>query len=217
MSPVSIVELNISFGKREILKGISLEISSGEVIGIIGKNGSGKSTLLKAIAGIIPPSSGSVNTIGHIAPMIELGAGFRSDLNSIENTILYGRLLGIKLDVLRSNANSIIEWAGLSERKTDPLSTFSSGMLARLAFSISSFGNPDILLIDEILSVGDRDFQKKSRERISFLMNSGSTVLLVSHDLATIEATCSKTLWIDEGEIRRFGNSAQVLYQYSSD
>lgn len=217
MSPISIFELSVSFGQREILKKISLDISSGEVIGIIGKNGSGKSTLLKAIAGIIPPTTGRVKTIGHIAPMIELGAGFRSDLNSIENTILYGRLLGIKLDILRSNVYSIIDWAGLSERKSDPLNTFSSGMLARLAFSISSFGNPDLLLIDEILSVGDRDFQKKSRERIRTLMNSGSTVLLVSHDLATIESTCSKTLWIDEGEIHEYGDSTKVLNRYTSD
>jgi ABC-2 type transport system ATP-binding protein len=173
--------------------------------------------LLKAIAGIIPPSRGSVKTIGHIAPMIELGAGFRSDLNSIENTILYGRLLGIKLDVLRSNVNTIIEWAGLSDRKTDPLSTFSSGMLARLAFSISSFGNPNILLIDEILSVGDRDFQKKSRERIRHLMNSGTTVLLVSHDLATIESTCIKTIWIEAGEIQKYGETTEVLKQYASE
>jgi ABC-type polysaccharide/polyol phosphate transport system ATPase subunit len=199
---------------RLAIKDITLEISKGNILGIVGRNGAGKSSLLKIIAGILPPSQGNIKTIGKLAALIELGAGFHPELTAYENTIIYGRMLGTPVSEMRRNAEEILFWANLLERGHDPIRTFSSGMLARLGFAIATHQNPEILLVDEVLSVGDQDFQMKSRKRMNELLTSGCTVLLVSHDLNLISDTCKETIFLENGEIKNFGKTDSVLNQY---
>jgi ABC-type polysaccharide/polyol phosphate transport system ATPase subunit len=211
---IAVTQRKKLYEKRLALNNISMILPPGETVGIIGRNGSGKSSLLKLIAGILPPSLGEVQTKGKLAAMVELGAGFHPELTAYENILVYGRLLGTEIEVMRDNADEILKWANLEEQKNTPVRTFSSGMLARLGFAIATNQNPDILLIDEVLSVGDQEFAEKSRRRMDEMMSTGRTILLASHDLATIREVCKKTIFLEKGNLRAFGNTRDVTTEY---
>lgn len=196
------------------LHGINFEIYSGDVLGIVGNNGAGKSTLLKIITGILPPSKGEVQVNGQVMPIIELGMGFNPELTCRENIELLGVLFGFKLNEIRKGVHEIADWAGLLEYLDLPIRTFSTGMIARLAFAISTFKEADLLIVDEVLSVGDASFQKKSLDRLSKLIENGEAAILVSHDLSTIASRATKVLWLDKGRQIMFGNSEEVLDAY---
>jgi ABC-2 type transport system ATP-binding protein len=211
---IAMIKREKLFEQRVAINNLSLSVPKGEILGVIGRNGAGKSTLLKLIAGIIPPTAGMIRTNGTLAALVELGAGFHPELTAFENIIVYGRLLGRNIDDLKNRSEEILSWSNLTERRDDPVRTFSSGMLARLGFAIATDEKPEILLVDEVLAVGDRDFQARSSARMSTLMSSGSTVVLVSHDLNTILSLCHRTVWLDKGEIKLLGESKEVIDAY---
>ncbi len=194
---------------------LSLRVESGEVLGVIGDNGAGKSTLMKIMARVLPPTRGRVVVRGLVAPLIELGAGFNPELTATENVVLYGAILGRSPREMAGRADAIIDWAGLSEFADVAVRAFSSGMLARLGFSIVTDINPDVLLVDEILSVGDQSFREKSRERVGKVMGRGAATILVSHDMQMIEDLASRAIWLDRGRIRREGSPRTVIEAYT--
>ena len=196
------------------LKNISFDIYQGEVFGIIGHNGSGKSTLLKIISGILKASLGSVETKGNIVPMLELGSGFDFNLTGRENIFLNGAILGYSEKFLNEKYDEIVAFSELGEFIDVPIRNYSSGMMMRLAFSIATVVNPQILIVDEILSVGDEAFQEKSRARMLELMGGGTTVLFVSHSLDQIREMCDRVVWLDHGEIKMIGTAEEVCNQY---
>ena len=196
------------------LKGVSFSVQRGEIIGIIGTNGSGKSTLLKVISGIYKPTAGTVVTAGRVAPMLELGSGFDYELSGSENIFLNGAIMGYSEDFLRSRYDEIVDFAELGEFIHQPLKTYSSGMMMRLAFSVATLVDPEILIVDEILAVGDERFQKKSYGRMMNLMGGGTTVLMVSHSLEQIREMCSRVLWLDHGTLRMDGETNAVCDAY---
>ncbi|WP_019424787.1 ABC transporter ATP-binding protein [Paenibacillus sp. OSY-SE] len=198
------------------LKDVTFSIKQGEVVGIVGGNGAGKSTLLKIISGILSPTQGSVRVNGSIAPMLELGAGFDSDLTAKENVFLNGAVLGYSKEYLNGKYDEIVEFSELEEFMDVPIRNFSSGMTMRLAFSIATLVNPDILIVDEILSVGDAHFQKKSSRRMHELINGGATVILVSHSIEQIREMCSKVIWLERGVLKMVGNTDEVCNAYMS-
>lgn len=197
------------------LKHISFEVYKGEVLGIIGRNGSGKSTTLKIISGIMKPTEGTVKTNGVVAPMLELGSGFDMDMSGRENIYLNGAILGYTEEFLKEKYNEIVEFSELSMFIDSPLRNYSSGMLARLAFSIATIVVPEILIVDEILAVGDEAFQKKSHAKMMELMSGGTTVLFVSHNMQQIRDMCSRVLWIDGGDMKMIGPTEEVCDAYS--
>lgn len=192
------------------LDNISFEVKKGEILGVIGNNGAGKSTLLKILSGIMKPSEGKVDVGGTIAPMIELGTGFDFELSAIENIYLSGAVLGYKKKFIESKVVEILDFSELWDFKDVPVKYFSSGMVARLAFSVSTIVKPDILIVDEILSVGDMSFQEKSYKRMVDLMNSGSTVIYVSHDVHSLAEMCDRVVWLEKGKIKRLGNAKEI-------
>ena len=199
----SIKEMVTKMLKRQVeykdfwaLKNVSFDVKRGEVIGLIGRNGAGKSTILKIISGILKPTEGSVYRGGGIVPMLELGSGFDYDLTGKENIYLNGAVLGYSKEFLESRYNDILEFSELGEFINTPIRNYSSGMLMRLAFSIATVVNPEILIVDEILSVGDENFQKKSHARMMELMAGGTTVLYVSHNLDQIREMCNRVVWL---------------------
>jgi len=196
------------------LENVSFEVEKGEVVGIIGKNGAGKSTLLKIISGILYPTEGSVRCDGNIVPMLELGSGFDHELTGRENIFLNGAILGYSKEFLEDKYNEILEFSELGRFIDVPLKNYSSGMLMRLAFSIATIVNPEILIVDEILAVGDSAFQEKSKARMLELMGGGTTVLFVSHDLDQIREICNRVIWLDKGRIKMIGESQQVCDAY---
>jgi len=196
------------------LKNVSFSVAKGEVVGIIGRNGAGKSTLLKIISGILKPTEGSVKCGGSIAPMLELGSGFDHDLTGRENIYLNGAILGYSKEFLDKKFDEIVEFSELGKFIDMPVRNYSSGMLMRLAFSIATMVNPDILIVDEILAVGDASFQEKSKARMIELMSGGTTVLFVSHNIDQIREICNKVIWLDGGEIRMIGETAEVCDSY---
>jgi ABC-type polysaccharide/polyol phosphate transport system ATPase subunit len=196
------------------IKDITFEIKKGETVAIIGKNGAGKSTLLKILARVIKPTTGSILITGQIAPMIELGAGFNSELTGKENILFYSALLDRDIDKVKPRINEIINWAGVADHLDYQLRTYSTGMVARLAFSVATDEIPDILLIDEVLSVGDGEFAIKSRKRLLEIITSGCTVIMVSHDLATVAELAQKVIWIEKGQIKMVGQPAEVIAAY---
>ncbi|NLU51726.1 MAG: ABC transporter ATP-binding protein [Clostridiaceae bacterium] len=196
------------------LNGVSLHVNKGEIFGIIGNNGAGKSTLLKILSGIMKPTSGYVKVKGTIAPMIELGTGFDFELSALENVYLGGAVLGYSKKFIDSKVKEIFDFSELWDFKDVPIKYFSSGMVARLAFSVSTIVVPDVLIIDEILSVGDMAFQKKSYERMQELMFGGSTVIYVSHDIHSLYKMCNNVLWLEKGEVRAIGPAKQVCDEY---
>ena len=199
------------------LNGVSFDIAKGETVSVIGRNGAGKSTLLKVVARVLPPTSGRVIVRGNVAPMIELGAGFNLELTGAENIMLYGALLGRSVKHMRSRIEAIADWAELTEHLDVPVRAYSSGMIARLAFSTATDETPDLLLIDEILSVGDEDFRKKSSDRTSQMMNRGCAVLLVSHDLEAVKNMSTRAIYIENGAPNIFGSPDQVVDAYLAD
>ena len=196
------------------LKNIDFEVKKGEVVGIIGHNGAGKSTLLKIISGILKPTEGSVNVQGVVVPMLELGSGFDQDLTGRENIFLNGAILGYSEEFLKEKYDEIVEFSELGKFIEIPLRNYSSGMIMRLAFSIATVVNPDILIVDEILAVGDADFQAKSKARMLELMGGGTTVLFVSHTLDQIREMCDKVLWIEHGQMQAFGETEEICNKY---
>lgn len=196
------------------LDGVSFSIKKGEVVGIVGGNGAGKSTLLKIISGILSPNQGTVSVKGSIAPMLELGAGFDFDLTAKENIFLNGAVLGYSKEYLESKYDEIVEFSELEEFMDVPVRNFSSGMTMRLAFSIATLVNPDVLIVDEILSVGDAHFQKKSSQRMRELIHGGATVILVSHSIEQIREMCSRVIWLERGTVKMIGNTVEVSNAY---
>lgn len=196
------------------IKDITFEIKKGETVAIIGKNGAGKSTLLKILARVINPTTGSILITGQVAPMIELGAGFNAELTGKENILFYSALLDRDIDKVKPRINEIINWAGVADHLDYQLRTYSTGMVARLAFSVATDEIPDILLIDEVLSVGDGEFAIKSRKRLLEIITSGCTVIMVSHDLATVAELAQKVIWIEKGQIKMVGQPAEVIAAY---
>lgn len=210
---VKLIKNKISYNKFWALQDINLEISQGDVVGIIGFNGAGKSTILKVVSGILKPTKGTVDIRGNIAPLIELGAGFDPELSGRENIYLNGAMLGISRKIMNKKIEEIIEFAELSEFLDSPVKNYSSGMYARLGFSIATCIRPDILIVDEILSVGDYRFQEKSKQRIKDMMAEGTTIIMVSHTISQVEELCNKIVWLDKGKIKKIGGK-EIIQEY---
>lgn len=206
----------LKYNEFEALKHVSFEVGKGEVVGLIGHNGAGKSTLLKIISGILKPTEGSVKVRGNIAPMLELGSGFDYDMTGRENVFLNGAILGYSEEFLKGKFDEIVSFSEIGQFIDIPLRNYSSGMIARLAFSVAAVIEPEILILDEVLSVGDASFQEKSRNRMMELMSGGTTVLLVSHSTAQITQTCSRAIWIEHGCVQRIGEATEVCDAYSA-
>ena len=193
---------------------VTLEVARGEVFGIIGPNGAGKSTLLKLIAQVLRPTAGRVRVFGHVAPLLESAAGFDPELTGRENVYVFSAVLGNRrLDTV-ARFNAIVEFAGLEQFIDAPVRTYSSGMLARLAFSVATAVPPDILIVDEVLSVGDAEFQKRSSDRIEQFRMSGATIIMVSHDLDAVARLCSRVAWLEHGTLKASGVAADVVAAY---
>lgn len=203
--------------KIHALNDVSLKIYKGEKIGLIGYNGAGKSTLLKVISGIYPPDKGTVTTKGNISPLLSLGAGFDYNYSGRKNIMLNGAVLGYEKKFLESKIDEIIEFSELGKYIDIPIKNYSSGMLAKLGFSIATSVEPDILIVDEILGVGDVTFRKKSSDKIRSLMDSGTTVIIVSHAIPQIRALCDKAIWMDNGKVREIGDVNTVCDHYLVD
>ena len=211
---LAMVQGRLQYDEFYALKDVSLDIMPGDFYGLVGLNGSGKSTLLKTIAGVYKPSKGKVTVRGSIAPLIELGAGFDMDLTARENIYLNGTVLGYTPKYIDSKFDDIVEFSELQEFLDVPLKNYSSGMVARLAFAVATITKPDILIADEILSVGDFLFQEKCEKRMAELLSGGTTVILVSHSIEQIERLCNKVAWLDHGHLRRLGPTAEVTKEY---
>ena len=196
------------------LKNVSFELEKGDSIGIIGLNGSGKSTLLKVVSGILKPTKGKVETTGYIAPLIELGAGFDANLSARENIYLNGAILGYDRAYMNERFDEIIEFAELQDFVDTAVKNFSSGMVARLGFAIATMNIPDILIIDEILAVGDYKFQEKSFSRMKKMIDSVATVVFVSHSIEQVKEICKKALWLEHGNVKMLGDAQTVCDCY---
>ena len=196
------------------LKNVSFTVDKGEVVGLIGSNGAGKSTLLKVVSGVMKPTSGKVTVQGVISPMIELGAGFDGNLTARENIYLNGAILGYSKKFLDSKFDEIVEFSELKDFLDVPVKNFSSGMTAKLAFSIATVVNPEILIVDEILSVGDLKFQEKSKKKMMEMIKGGTTVLYVSHSLDSIKDLCTKVVWLEHGKVVKIGDTNEVCDAY---
>ncbi|MGK7957514.1 MAG: ABC transporter ATP-binding protein [Crocosphaera sp.] len=200
--------------RKLILDRVNLTVNAGEKIGIIGANGSGKSTLLKVITGILEPTSGQIRVKGEIAPLIELGAGFDGELSVTDNIILYGVMLGFPRQEMKERVNSILEFADLTDYRLAPVKALSSGMTARLGFSIATDVEPDILILDEVLSVGDESFKNKCQKRMDRLWGQNTTILVVSHGLGFIQEACDRVIWLDRGKVRFIGDTDEAIHRY---
>lgn len=198
------------------LEHVSFEVQKGETIGLIGRNGAGKSTLLKIISGIMKPTEGTVECRGNVVPMLELGSGFDMDLSGRENVYLNGAILGYTKPFLDAKFQEILDFSELGDFINIPIRNYSSGMLARLAFSIAAVVKPEILIVDEILAVGDAQFQEKSKRRMMELMGGGTTVLLVSHDIEQVKELCRRVVWLEHGRVRMVGATEEVCNAYKS-
>ncbi len=217
----SLKEFCVRWLKRDLksedfwaLTEVSFDVEKGDVIGIIGHNGAGKSTLLKVISGIMKPTKGTIEAHGNIVPMLELGSGFDMELSGRENIYLNGAILGYSEEFLNEKYDEIVAFSELGNFIEAPLRTYSSGMLARLAFSVACIVEPEILIVDEILSVGDADFQEKSRARMMELMTGGTTVFFVSHSLKQIREMCNKVVWLEHGKIQAIGKTEEICNMY---
>ena len=199
------------------LKNVSFTVDKGEVVGLIGSNGAGKSTLLKVVSGVMKPTSGKVTVQGVISPKIELGAGFDGNLTARENIYLNGAILGYSKKFLDSKFEEIVDFSELKDFLDVPVKNFSSGMTAKLAFSIATVVNPEILIVDEILSVGDIKFQEKSKHKMMEMIKGGTTVLYVSHSLDSIKDLCTKVVWLEHGKVVKIGDTEKVCDAYYKD
>nr|WP_303181596.1 ABC transporter ATP-binding protein [Lachnoclostridium phocaeense] len=212
---IKTLKKQISYDEFWALKDVSFEVKKGESLGLIGLNGSGKSTMLKTIAGVLKPTKGSVAINGNIAPLIELGAGFDMDLTARENVFLNGALLGYSRREMQEYYDDIVSFSELHDFMNVPVKNFSSGMVSRLAFAIATIGVPDILIVDEVLSVGDFRFQEKCERRIKAMLNQGTTLLFVSHSIEQVMMLCNKVVWLDHGVVKRFGDAKEIGEEYS--
>lgn len=220
--PRTLQELTIGLfgddrGRREelwALKDVDFEIEEGESLGIIGPNGAGKSTILKLVAGIMRPTSGEITIRGKVSPLLELGAGFHHDLTGRENIYLNAALLGISEGVTKAKFNEIVEFSELERFIDVPLKHYSSGMYMRLGFAVAVYVDPAVLLIDEVLAVGDEAFQRKCLAKIEEFQKEGRTIIFVSHALGTVAEMCHRALWLDQGRIRAIGPADRVVEEY---
>ena len=212
--------INLFTGKKKkneyfwALKNVTFSVNKGDVVGLIGSNGAGKSTLLKVVSGVMKPTSGKVEVDGVISPMIELGAGFDQNLTARENIYLNGAILGYSKKFLDSKFDEIVEFSELKDFLDVPVKNFSSGMTAKLAFSIATIVDPEILIVDEILSVGDLRFQEKSKNKMMEMIKGGTTVLYVSHSLESIKDLCNKVVWLDHGQVVKIGDTKEICDEY---
>lgn len=213
---IRLVKKELMFQQFWALKNISFELEKGDSLGVVGLNGAGKSTLLKLIAGVMKPTEGTVYTSGSIAPLIELGAGFDEDLSAEENIYLNGAILGYSRNYMKERYEEIIDFAELKNFTQVPLKNYSSGMKARLGFAVATMNVPDILILDEVLSVGDYKFQEKSFERTQKILNSGATVLFVSHSVSQVRKVCNKALWLDNGTVKMYDTADKVCTAYEN-
>ncbi len=213
---IKVLQKKIFYQDFIALEDITLNVSKGDVLGIVGFNGSGKSTLLKIISGILKPTTGSVKVDGTIAPLIELGAGFDMELTARENIFLNGSVLGFDRRFMRDKFDEIVEFSEMKEFINVPMKNYSSGMVARIGFSVATVVKPDVLIVDEILSVGDFRFQKKCENRIAQLMDNGTTVIIVSHSINQIEQLCNHVLWLENGHMKMIGDTQTVCNLYKS-
>lgn len=211
------LQRKIRIEKFWALTDISLQVNRGEVFGLIGNNGAGKSTMLKVISKVLKPTKGRVVVYGKIAPLLELGAGFHPELSGRENVFLNGALLGYSRDEMEAVFDEIVEFSDLDQFINSPVRTYSSGMHARLGFAVATAHMPEILILDEILSVGDEAFQKKSRDRLQNFQKQGSTVLMVSHALDTMIGMCDRIAWIDHGKTQKIGDPQEVIAAYRGE
>lgn len=214
---VNLLKRKVNYNYFKAVDDISFTIEKGEVCGIIGKNGAGKSTLLKIISGVIPATGGSIKINGKIAPLLELGAGFDTDLTARENIYLNGAVLGYSKKFLDEKYDEIVEFSELKDFMDQQVRTFSTGMMMRLAFSIATLVEPEILIVDEILSVGDAHFSNKSINKMKNMMSGGTTVLMVSHSLKQIKELCNRVIWIEKGKVKMDGNPLDVCEQYENE
>lgn len=196
---------------------VSFQVKRGETIGLIGRNGAGKSTMLKIISGILKPTEGSLVCRGNVVPMLELGSGFDMDLTGRENIFLNGAILGYSEEFLNAKYDEIVEFSELGTFIESPIRNYSSGMLARLAFSVAAVVQPEILIVDEILSVGDAAFQEKSKKRMLELMGGGTTVLFVSHSLEQIREMCREVVWLEHGRVKEQGRTKDICDAYAAE
>lgn len=213
---VQMIKGKLQYEEFWALNNVSFEVKKGEVVGIVGHNGAGKSTMLKVISGILKPTEGSVSVHGNIVPMLELGSGFDHDLTGRENVFLNGAILGYSEQYLKEKYDEIVEFSELGKFIDIPIRNYSSGMLMRLAFSIATVVNPEVLIVDEILAVGDAAFQEKSKARMKELMSGGTTVLFVSHSLDQIREMCNKVVWLEHGCVKMIGETQAVCDAYQA-
>ena len=211
---MSFLKGKLKYEEFHALSNVNFEIKKGEVVGIIGRNGAGKSTILKIISGILKPTEGEVTVNGNIVPMLELGSGFDQELTGKENIFLNGAILGYSKSFLEEKYDEIVKFSELDKFIDMPIRNYSSGMLMRLAFSIATVVNPEVLIVDEILAVGDEKFQAKSKARMFELMSGGTTVLFVSHSLSQIREMCNRVIWLDSGKVKMIGNTKDVCDMY---
>lgn len=211
---IKLIKKQLLYREFWALQDISFEVKKGEVLGIVGYNGSGKSTILKIIAGVMKPTKGIVETRGRMAPLIELGAGFDPNLTGRENVFLNGAILGYSRKRLEESFDEILNFSELGKFIDVPVKNYSSGMKARLAFSIATIIEPEILIVDEVLSVGDYKFQDKCKKKIQSLIEKGITVLFVSHSITQVQELCQRVVWIHKGKLRMVGDSKEVCQAF---
>lgn len=211
---IKLLKRQVNYEQFWALNGVSLSVAQGEVFAVIGPNGAGKSTLMKMIARVLPPTEGRVVVRGTVAPLIELGAGFNPDLTGFENIVLYGTLLGRSDKEMKLRAPEIAHWADLTDFLDVPIRSYSTGMLARLGFGIATDETHEILIVDEVLSVGDASFQQKSKDRILSMIDAGCSVVFVSHNLPSVLEIADRVMWLDHGGIVMHGEPAEVVAAY---
>ena len=213
---IKLLKGKLKFKEFIALDHVSFDVKKGEVMGLIGHNGAGKSTILKVISGILKPTAGKVRTRANVVPMLELGSGFDMEMTGKENVFLNGAILGYSEAFLKEKYDEIVEFAELGEFLNVPLRNYSSGMIARLAFAVAAVVEPEILIVDEVLAVGDANFQEKSKKRMLELMSGGTTVLFVSHSLEQIREMCDRVAWLDHGKLIMVGDTKQVCDAYEA-
>lgn len=214
---VKLIKGKLFYNEFVALNDVSFQIEKGDILGIVGFNGAGKSTMLKILAGVLKPTNGKVVVNGTVAPLIEVGAGFDPELTAKENIFLNGAILGHSRKFLQQHFDEIIDFAELRTFVNVPVKNFSSGMYARLGFAIATVVKPDILIVDEVLSVGDYRFQEKCEKRIQEMISGGTTIIIVSHDINMIERLCNKVLWLDHGRKRDFGETVKICVHYKNN
>jgi ABC-2 type transport system ATP-binding protein/lipopolysaccharide transport system ATP-binding protein len=211
---IKMLKRKLTFKEFVALNHVSFSVNKGEVVGLIGHNGAGKSTILKVISGILKPTLGNVKIYGNVVPMLELGSGFDMEMTGRENIFLNGAILGYSEEFLKEKYDEIVAFSEIGEFIDIPIRNYSSGMTARLAFAVATVVEPEILIVDEVLSVGDAAFQEKSKRRMLELMGGGTTVLFVSHSLPQIREMCDRVVWLDHGHVKMIGNAQEVCDAY---